>query len=321
MKKILIAFCITTLAFSINGFSQIKVNSSGYVGINQSSPAYNLDVFGTARLWTTYGFFIFDSSGHGGVAALYPNSDWVGSLGKTDKKFNKIWTYDLHYDNLYDWSDEALKENIVPLENSLSKLKLLNGVSYNMKKEFYKNDDPELVTKLWKNNKKDMGFIAQDIKEVFPELVYLDSVSNLYSVNYVKLMPVLVEAIKEQQSTIENMENQLNSIEQDCCNNTKSGTINSNDKINSTDDAKLYQNSPNPFSNATTIRFEIPETIQTAQLHICNMTGTLLKTININQRGNGQEIISGNEFNAGMYLYSLVCDGVIVDTKQMLLTK
>jgi len=51
------------------------------------------------------------------------------------------------------------------------------------------------------------------------------------------------------------------------------------------------------------------------------MTGTLLKTITINQRGTGQEIISANEFNAGMYLYSLVTDGKIVDTKQMLLTE
>jgi hypothetical protein len=51
------------------------------------------------------------------------------------------------------------------------------------------------------------------------------------------------------------------------------------------------------------------------------MTGTLLKTININKTGTGQETIQANEFNAGMYLYSLVCDGKIVDTKQMMLTE
>lgn len=55
--------------------------------------------------------------------------------------------------------------------------------------------------------------------------------------------------------------------------------------------------------------------------HILNMNGTLLKTLQINQRGTGDEIINGNEYNAGMYLYSLVCDGRIVDTKRMLLTQ
>jgi hypothetical protein len=50
------------------------------------------------------------------------------------------------------------------------------------------------------------------------------------------------------------------------------------------------------------------------------MTGTLLKTFEINQRNEGNIIINANEFIAGMYLYSLVCDGKIVDTKQMMLT-
>ena len=51
------------------------------------------------------------------------------------------------------------------------------------------------------------------------------------------------------------------------------------------------------------------------------MTGKLLKTITISQRETGHKIISANEFTAGMYLYSLVTDGSIIDTKQMLLTE
>jgi hypothetical protein len=56
-------------------------------------------------------------------------------------------------------------------------------------------------------------------------------------------------------------------------------------------------------------------------LFICNMTGILLKTITSSQRGAGNELINANEFAARMYLYSLVCDGKIVDTKQMMLTE
>lgn len=51
------------------------------------------------------------------------------------------------------------------------------------------------------------------------------------------------------------------------------------------------------------------------------MIDTLLKTITINQRGAGNELINAKEFVAGMYLYSLVTNGKIVDTKQMLLTE
>lgn len=206
MKKISILFVLGFLALSFNSFSQIKVSSTGKVGINQNTPAYNLDLFGTARLWTTYGYLLFDSSGHGGVATLYPAQDWIGSLGKTDKKFNKICTYEVYYDNLYDWSDERLKENIEPLEKSLNKIKLLKGVSYNMKQEFYNVEDPELLEKLMKKNQKDMGFLAQEVEKVFPEAVSYDEEFDIYSVNYVKLIPVLVEALKEQQVQIESLQ-------------------------------------------------------------------------------------------------------------------
>jgi hypothetical protein len=128
-----------------------------------------------------------------------------------------------------------------------------------------------------------------------------------------------VEAIKEQQTQIE----ELNSELENCCQtNLKVGSITNSEDLNLVNaQAKLYQNAPNPFSVQTNIRLEIPESVQNAQLHICNMTGTLLNTISVNQRGESNVTINANEFSAGMYLYSLVTDGKIVDTKQMLLTE
>lgn len=125
--------------------------------------------------------------------------------------------------------------------------------------------------------------------------------------------------MKKQQAQIEELKNDL----ADCCETSlKSGSITGFDDLEASgNQARLYQNNPNPFSTQTNIKFEIPETAQNAQLHICNMTGTLLKTITLTKRGNGNETINANEFVAGMYLYSLVCDGKIVDTKQMLLTE
>jgi len=158
------------------------------------------------------------------------------------------------------------------------------------------------------------GFIARELQEVFPELVDEDE-EGFLNVDYVGLIPILVEAVKELESRVETMENT-------CCNQSndlKSAQTGSTEL--GSNSIKLYQNAPNPFSEQTTIRFEIPESVQNAQLHICDMNGTLLKTIAINQRDDGNVIISANEFNAGMYLYSLVCDRKIVDTKQMLLTE
>jgi hypothetical protein len=147
-------------------------------------------------------------------------------------------------------------------------------------------------------------------------LVY-ENDNGYLSINYTGIIPLLIQSIKELKAEVQILEN-------DCCNsnnNLKSGSLEGNATDPDLNGAKLYQNNPNPFSVQTTVKFEIPETVQSAQLHICNMNGTLLKTISVNQRNNGSVIINANEFVAGMYLYSLVCDGKIVDIKQMLLTE
>lgn len=170
-----------------------------------------------------------------------------------------------------------------------------------------------------KLEKDRIGFVAQDLEKIFPEAVFYDEEIDRYFIEYNAVIPVIVEAMKEQQAQIEGLKNDLASC---CQGNLKSGFINGTDESNiNGNPAKLYQNNPNPFSSQTNIRFEIPETVQNVQLHICNMTGTLLKTITLSQRGSGNETINANEFVAGMYLYSLVTDGKIVDTKQMLLTE
>lgn len=211
MKKISFLFVAGFLSLSLNCFSQqLFINSSGHVGINQLAPTYNLDWAGNGRFWAIpgWGAFIFDSSNNG-VVTMHPYEDWVGSLGTPTKRFNYMYVYKLYYDQLEDWSDARLKENIKPLENNLSRILLLKGVSYNMKKEFYNISDQEMLSKAMNDSKTDFGFLAQEIKEVFPEVVSLDSTTSYYSVNYVKLIPVLIEAIKEQQVQIEELKKQI----------------------------------------------------------------------------------------------------------------
>lgn len=51
------------------------------------------------------------------------------------------------------------------------------------------------------------------------------------------------------------------------------------------------------------------------------MAGKQLKSFEIGQRGSGEVIISSGELEAGLYMYSLVADGQLIGTKQMILTE
>lgn len=85
-------------------------------------------------------------------------------------------------------SDRRLKDNISPIVNGLEKVDKLQGVSFDWK-------DP---------NKKDLGFIAQDVKEVLPEIVSEDK-QGILNINYNGIIPVLVEAIKELQQEVKDL--------------------------------------------------------------------------------------------------------------------
>ena len=65
----------------------------------------------------------------------------------------------------------------------------------------------------------------------------------------------------------------------------------------------------------------IPEEVTSATLYVYDMQGAQKKSITINERGNTSVTISGGEFIAGMYMYTLLADGKEVDTKRMILTE
>lgn len=128
------------------------------------------------------------------------------SIQRNRKKLRKIFFIiylDFNEKVLEETSDERLKENIKSLDNSLSKIIKLRGVTYDFKADYFNVEDRKLKDKLEKSGKDQIGFLAQELMEVFPEAVSYDSTSNLYAVRYTRLVPVLVEALKEQQAQIE----------------------------------------------------------------------------------------------------------------------
>jgi hypothetical protein len=81
------------------------------------------------------------------------------------------------------------------------------------------------------------------------------------------------------------------------------------------------QNTPNPFSSNTEIGCYLPEVKERSVIYIYNLNGVELKSYPITQAGVNTITVNGSELPAGMYLYTLVVDNVIIDTKRMILTK
>ena len=105
-------------------------------------------------------------------------------------------------------SDSRFKKNISPLRReetlergdlcpSTQKLLQLEGVSYQLRPEKIGSFDMSFV-----DDSTQLGFIAQDLAELFPELVIQDS-EGFYAVRYEGLIPVLVEGVKDQQAIID----------------------------------------------------------------------------------------------------------------------
>jgi hypothetical protein len=95
------------------------------------------------------------------------------------------------------YSDARVKTNINTIENALEKTMALRGVSY-----FRTDTDKE---------KRKIGVIAQEVRDILPELVLEDHKGNL-SVSYGNMVGVLIEAIKEQQTQIESQKSEIEEL-------------------------------------------------------------------------------------------------------------
>ena len=107
-------------------------------------------------------------------------------------------------------SDERLKENIEPINNAIEKVKQIKGVTFD-----WINNIEKLVGIPW-NSERQAGVFAQDVQKVLPEVVQnapfdLDenkkskSGKDYLTVKYEHLVPLLIEAIKEQQKQIDKL--------------------------------------------------------------------------------------------------------------------
>lgn len=334
MKKFYFILSLCLFALSFSSFSQLKLRSDNWVqmgsqsygafaiGIGTSSPnngAWAIDHYnGGLNFWKP-----FPTSNYGNYFLFIKDDNGFVGIGRIPSYKLDVEGDIATYGTLRISSDQKLKKNVQDIDGSLDKLGKLRGVSFSKiipakKVETFSNNNDETKKKTQVENKEieenGIGFIAQEVKQVFPELVKEDKDGYL-SVDYISLIPVLVEAIKTQQTQIEELNTQI----ANCCqNNLKSASITSETKESK---ARLDQNIPNPFSKETRVGCFIPDDATNSTLYIYNLNGIQLQQYNVLGKGEQSVTIIGNSFQPGMYLYTLVIDNKEINTKRMILTK
>ncbi len=232
-------------------------------------------------------------------------------------------------------SDARLKKEIKPIQNALETVSALEGVTYTWENEKYKERNLDKLPQA--------GFLAQDVEKVYPRAVVKDN-EGFYAMNYNAIIPLLTEAIKDQQKqiesknqqiaklqnalddlakTVDQVKNDLNTI----CNKGCAGLDRKSNQAPEIRDVPSYlsrawlgQNFPNPHSGRTSIKYFIPNAAQKAVLKVLNLQGKIINTYALDIRAGHIELDDVNLVN-GLYLYTLVVDNIQIDTKRMTIEK
>ena len=196
----------TNNSFVIGDTAAYGVN----VGIGTASPQFKLDVMGRIRIrsggttTTTPGVWLNDISNTQTAAfiGMAANNqvgffgtglgDWGMVMNTTNGNVTSLGT--VTATGFITSSDARFKKNIQPLQNPLTIVTQLQGKSYNWNRELFPQRGFD--------DKLQMGFIAQEVEAILPALVSTDE-KGFKSVNYIQLIPVLTEVVKEQQKNIE----------------------------------------------------------------------------------------------------------------------
>ncbi len=101
-------------------------------------------------------------------------------------------------------SDITLKDNVRPIESAIFKVQQIRGVEF---------DWNEKSTELQQEKGHDVGLIAQEVEKVLPEVIQIRE-DGIKAIAYEKVVPLLVETIKEQQTLIEDLSNRIKTLEE-----------------------------------------------------------------------------------------------------------
>lgn len=294
-----------------------KSYSTGQLGSN--SYAYGLyGIAGNCTLGRNYGVFgCLYGSGNG--AAIYGTSSSQSNGCNLMNRYAGYFEGNVHATGTFSSPsmvtpvEYSLCEDIEELKGGvLEAIDKMNVVQFKYKHsdiEDGKTNNGDYNTNPIANSH--FGIMAQELKEIYPDLV-VENVEGYLAVNYIELVPILIQSIKELRAELKSEQ--------------KSKAMHSNqlsgiDIAINGDEVALSQNKPNPFTETTVIACMIPMSVKKAILNVYDLNGTQITEYPISTRGHVDVTIEGGSLAAGMYLYSLITDGNVIDTKRMILTK
>lgn len=153
------------------------------------------------------------------------------------------------------------------------------------------------------------------VKQSFPALIIEDAQGNEY-VNYTQLVPILVQAIKELKTELDDLKEAVASS------GTRKVNAATNIATNTLDEGRgsISQNTPNPFTGQSTVRVSVPDDASDAYVDILTLNGASVKRIPVSN-GLSEVSLSSFDFASGTYLYTLVVNGKVSETRRMIVNR
>ena len=153
------------------------------------------------------------------------------------------------------------------------------------------------------------------VKQSFPALIIEDAQGNEY-VNYTQLVPILVQAIRELKTELDDLKEAV------AASGTRKVNAATNIATNTLDEGRgsISQNTPNPFTGQSTVRVSVPDDASDAYVDILTLNGASVKRIPVSN-GLSEVSLSSFDFAPGTYLYTLVVNGKVSETRRMVVSR
>jgi len=305
-------FGVVSNVQNYNGFSDARTQAITGTAITSNTSGYTFGVVGCYDGYNGAG--VYGSSN----STTLPVSDGRYA-GYFDGNVKVTGTVNGTYISSSDLRLKKELKEIGEADDVIGKLELLSPISYkyNPKLLYPDYEEREKGQQDVKNSiieKTHFGLVAQELQEVYPDLVY-ENDNGYLSINYTELIPILIQSIKELNAKVELLSSP--SVRQARGLDTEATEIDSS----IANMAGMDQNVPNPFSGKTDIAIYLPETATKAVLYIYDLSGKQVEQHDIQGRGNTVMTIHADKMEAGMYIYSLIADGKVVATKRMIVVK
>ena len=295
--------CITVSLFFllINGFSQFRVIPNGEIRLstNNMGPWDNSMI--TVVNNDSSKAYVISKGGEHADHRYYVRGD------------GKVFAY-AHY-NI---SNSQRIMNVLPIQHALGKIVSLHGVTYHLDMSGNAASD---ATRDASDDTREMGVIASEVLPVVPEAIDVLE-DGTYAVSYDALVALLVEAVKEQQEEIGSLQaslltqaNELNELTERvnaCCASAVEKANRNSQKL-----PQVYPLPPCKYAEDMVVKMYVPAKVKDVKFFIYNLSGTLLHSFDVTDRGEGKLRIPKETIQTGVYLYSLFVDGQMTEMKKM----